>query len=67
MRHGIVDFFFFISEVELERVFFLRMKCVLAKRNAGLTSQGYKVSSARTKLSVLEKNRATAGVFKSVT
>lgn len=29
--------------IELERVFFLRMKCVLAKRNAGLTSGGYKV------------------------
>lgn len=31
--------------IELERSFFLRMKCVLAKRNAGLTSSGYKVSS----------------------
>lgn len=30
--------------MESERTFFLRMKCVLAKRNAGLTSQGYKVS-----------------------
>lgn len=29
--------------VEMERTFFLRMKCVLAKRNAGLTTQGYKV------------------------
>ncbi|CAL1547894.1 unnamed protein product [Lymnaea stagnalis] len=29
--------------VEIERSFFLRMKCVLAKRNAGLTSGGYKV------------------------
>ncbi|VVC27911.1 Hypothetical protein CINCED_3A020045 [Cinara cedri] len=28
---------------ELQRVFFLRMKCVLAKRNAGLTQGGYKV------------------------
>lgn len=27
----------------MERSFFLRMKCVLAKRNAGLTSGGYKV------------------------
>lgn len=32
------------SEYEAERSFFLRMKCVLAKRNAGLTSGGYKVS-----------------------
>ncbi|CAL1270414.1 unnamed protein product [Larinioides sclopetarius] len=30
-------------EFELERSFFVRMKCVLAKRNAGLTSGGYKV------------------------
>ncbi|XP_056604656.1 SIM bHLH transcription factor 1b isoform X1 [Triplophysa dalaica] len=33
----------FIQEYEMERSFFLRMKCVLAKRNAGLTSGGYKV------------------------
>ena len=31
------------AEYEVERSFFLRMKCVLAKRNAGLTSGGYKV------------------------
>ncbi|UYV78605.1 SIM2, partial [Cordylochernes scorpioides] len=30
------------SHIELERSFFIRMKCVLAKRNAGLTSGGYK-------------------------
>ncbi|XP_053673874.1 protein single-minded-like [Anopheles nili] len=29
--------------IELERTFFLRMRCVLAKRNAGLTMSGYKV------------------------
>ncbi|XP_074599924.1 bHLH transcription factor single-minded isoform X2 [Brevipalpus obovatus] len=29
--------------VEFQRSFFLRMKCVLAKRNAGITSQGHKV------------------------
>ncbi|ETN63092.1 single-minded [Anopheles darlingi] len=29
--------------VEVERTFFLRMRCVLAKRNAGLTTSGYKV------------------------
>ncbi|XP_016106278.1 single-minded homolog 2-like [Sinocyclocheilus grahami] len=33
----------FLQELELERSFFLRMKCVLAKRNAGLTCGGYKV------------------------
>ncbi|XP_052429990.1 single-minded homolog 1-like [Carassius gibelio] len=32
-----------IHEHEAERSFFLRMKCVLVKRNAGLTSGGYKV------------------------
>ncbi|XP_030637568.1 SIM bHLH transcription factor 1b [Chanos chanos] len=32
-----------IQEYEVERSFFLRMKCVLAKRNAGLASGGYKV------------------------
>ncbi|XP_023691122.2 single-minded homolog 2 [Paramormyrops kingsleyae] len=32
-----------LQEYELERSFFLRMKCVLAKRNAGLTCGGYKV------------------------
>ena len=29
--------------MEIERSFVLRMKCVLAKRNAGLTNGGYKV------------------------
>uniref|UniRef100_A0A3P8VAV5 Single-minded homolog 2-like n=1 Tax=Cynoglossus semilaevis TaxID=244447 RepID=A0A3P8VAV5_CYNSE len=33
----------FSADYEMERSFFLRMKCVLAKRNAGLTSGGYKV------------------------
>ncbi|XP_038129489.1 single-minded homolog 1-A-like [Cyprinodon tularosa] len=33
----------FLQEFEMERSFFLRMKCVLAKRNAGLTCGGYKV------------------------
>ncbi|XP_011147273.2 protein single-minded isoform X1 [Harpegnathos saltator] len=31
------------GEIELERAFLLRMKCILAKRNAGLVSEGYKV------------------------
>lgn len=35
-----------LSEYEIERSFFLRMKCVLAKRNAGLTCSGYKVHRA---------------------
>ncbi|XP_064617712.1 single-minded homolog 2-like isoform X2 [Liolophura sinensis] len=32
-----------LQDIEIERTFFLRMKCVLAKRNAGLTNGGYKV------------------------
>ncbi|CAL8069525.1 unnamed protein product [Orchesella dallaii] len=32
-----------LQEIEIERAFFIRMKCVLAKRNAGLTTGGYKV------------------------
>uniref|UniRef100_A0A665TP20 SIM bHLH transcription factor 2 n=1 Tax=Echeneis naucrates TaxID=173247 RepID=A0A665TP20_ECHNA len=32
-----------VTDFEVERSFFLRMKCVLAKRNAGLTCGGYKV------------------------
>uniref|UniRef100_A0A3Q3K071 SIM bHLH transcription factor 1b n=1 Tax=Monopterus albus TaxID=43700 RepID=A0A3Q3K071_MONAL len=32
-----------VQEYEMARSFFLRMKCVLAKRNAGLTCGGYKV------------------------
>ena len=31
------------AEFEIERSFVIRMKCVLAKRNAGLTTGGYKV------------------------
>ena len=34
------------EEFEIERSFVVRMKCVLAKRNAGLTNGGYKVSSS---------------------
>lgn len=33
----------YVSAFEEPRSFFMRMKCVLAKRNAGLTNQGYKV------------------------
>jgi hypothetical protein len=31
----------------IERTFHIRMRCVLAKRNAGLTEQGYKVRTNR--------------------
>lgn len=36
-----------IKDYESERAFFIRMKCILAKRNAGLTNGGYKVSLYR--------------------
>lgn len=39
-----------IPTIEIERTFFLRMKCVLAKRNAGLTAQGYKVNKFKAKM-----------------
>lgn len=46
-EHNIVNSDYVTSHalptIEIERTFFLRMKCVLAKRNAGLTSGGYKV------------------------
>lgn len=32
------------GNIDLERAFFLRMKCVLAKRNAGLVTSGWKVN-----------------------
>ena len=32
-----------IADYDVERSFFIRLKCVLAKRNAGLTNAGYKV------------------------
>jgi len=31
------------SDYDVETSFFIRLKCVLAKRNAGLTTAGYKV------------------------
>lgn len=34
-----------LKDYESERAFFIRMKCILAKRNAGLTNGGYKVRS----------------------
>lgn len=42
------------SEYEMERSFFLRMKCVLAKRNAGLTSGGYKVKKNTANITIIK-------------
>lgn len=41
--------------IEFERTFFLRMKCVLAKRNAGLTTSGYKVKSSIMQLNAFSR------------
>uniref|UniRef100_A0A6I8NNY1 SIM bHLH transcription factor 2 n=1 Tax=Ornithorhynchus anatinus TaxID=9258 RepID=A0A6I8NNY1_ORNAN len=43
-----------LSEYEIERSFFLRMKCVLAKRNAGLTCSGYKVGGVTLRQYMLD-------------
>ena len=43
-------------DLELERAFVVRMKCVLAKRNAGLTSGGFKVSFQKLILFRIYKN-----------
>jgi len=43
-------------DYEVERYFFIRMKCVLAKRNAGLTSAGYKVTPVLFVYTMTEKN-----------
>lgn len=51
-----------LSEYEIERSFFLRMKCVLAKRNAGLTCSGYKVPGAAG----LQVGRGHGGVVSTV-
>jgi hypothetical protein len=44
------------GDIEIERAFFLRMKCVLAKRNAGLTSAGFKVITPSVDLCVALKS-----------
>ena len=44
------------GEYEIERSFFLRMKCVLAKRNAGLTASGFKVIHCSGYLKVKQFN-----------
>ncbi|EFX87839.1 hypothetical protein DAPPUDRAFT_311851 [Daphnia pulex] len=50
-----------VQEFEVERAFFVRMKCVLAKRNAGLTTGGYKVIHCSGYLKVRPFPVASAG------
>ncbi|CAH0730609.1 unnamed protein product, partial [Brenthis ino] len=47
-------------DIECERAFFIRMKCVLAKRNAGLTTSGYKVIHCSGYLRARRFGEATA-------
>ncbi|CAH0552672.1 unnamed protein product [Brassicogethes aeneus] len=48
------------QDYEIERAFFLRMKCVLAKRNAGLTNGGYKVIHCSGYLKVKQYNSSSS-------
>ncbi|XP_033833654.1 single-minded homolog 2 [Periophthalmus magnuspinnatus] len=48
------------TEFEMECSFFLRMKCVLAKRNAGLTCGGYKVIHCSGYLKACQFSRDTS-------
>ncbi|XP_049821135.1 single-minded homolog 1 isoform X2 [Aethina tumida] len=48
------------QDYEIERAFFLRMKCVLAKRNAGLTNGGYKVIHCSGYLKVKQFNASSS-------
>lgn len=48
------------GEIELERAFLLRMKCILAKRNAGLVTEGYKVTNKRHRSFVKRNNHCTS-------
>ncbi|KAF7250766.1 hypothetical protein EYD10_03230, partial [Varanus komodoensis] len=52
-----------LQEYEIERSFFLRMKCVLAKRNAGLTCSGYKVPKIAPQI-VLVKGQVTTKYYR---
>ncbi|CAF1409087.1 unnamed protein product [Adineta ricciae] len=51
------------SEYEIERSFFIRMKCVLPKRNAGLTSSGFKVIHCSGYLKVKQFNLDTLSCY----
>ncbi|CAF4495746.1 unnamed protein product [Rotaria socialis] len=55
------------SEYEIERSFFIRMKCVLAKRNAGLTASGFKVIHCSGYLKVKQFNLETLSYYGSTT
>ncbi|XP_014253982.1 single-minded homolog 2 isoform X3 [Cimex lectularius] len=50
-----------LQEFEMERAFFIRMKCVLAKRNAGLTTGGFKVIHCSGYLKVKQYSLEASG------
>ncbi|XP_045468035.1 single-minded homolog 1 isoform X2 [Harmonia axyridis] len=52
-----------LQDYETDRVFFLRMKCVLAKRNAGLTNGGYKVIHCSGYLKVKQFNTSSSSPY----
>jgi single-minded-like protein len=51
------------GEYEIERSFCIRMKCVLAKRNAGLTTSGFKVIHCSGYLKVKQFNLDTLSCY----
>ncbi|CAH1134949.1 unnamed protein product [Ceutorhynchus assimilis] len=53
-------------DYEMERSFFLRMKCVLAKRNAGLTNGGYKVIHCSGYLKIKQFPVGNGGCFQNM-
>ncbi|CAF3824173.1 unnamed protein product [Adineta steineri] len=53
------------GEYEIERSFFIRMKCVLAKRNAGLTTNGFKVIHCSGYLKIKQFNFDTISCYGS--
>ncbi|CAF1185356.1 unnamed protein product [Rotaria sordida] len=53
------------SEYEIDRSFFIRMKCVLAKRNAGLTASGFKVIHCSGYLKIKQFNFDTLSCYNS--
>ncbi|XP_044757394.1 single-minded homolog 1 isoform X2 [Coccinella septempunctata] len=54
-----------LQDYETDRVFFLRMKCVLAKRNAGLTNGGYKVIHCSGYLKVKQFNTSSSSPYEA--
>ncbi|KAL3276361.1 hypothetical protein HHI36_011744 [Cryptolaemus montrouzieri] len=54
-----------LHDYESDRAFFVRMKCVLAKRNAGLTNGGYKVIHCSGYLKVKQYNASSSSPYEA--